>query len=404
MAKGWRRYHYDYQSFGCWTKIHRGNRTLKDIAEATGINRGSLSQVEAGKRPLPPEQRRKLIDELAATADEQAEGCRIAEILIPLPAQVGQQEFGRTRVTAATAFRPNRILQAADSLSLKELSPERASARLVSSLYLVYQGEADEASGRCEQLIHEIENSSWRKCPEALELLARSYITLAEAQIETLQPSFYNKVLAYLTKAEGYLEQLSRRTGSAQATRRLTSRLNLVRGMVARIWEDETRAGLSFPIEMLGESEQLLEAAKATDVVEDRIWARTELIKRLANRGDWHKVFGEFQAAQTELGAAIKQSSQSSVVSMILPVSLYEGLARVLIRGFGATQEAIDLLTEAFGYTGFRLNEFQISLTHIEWLLRSGNSIDGRGALEDLINTAPTSYQRRKALRLRRLL
>ncbi|SRR5581483_6554634 len=71
MARDWQKYDYDRTAFGAWVRESRERLgwSLSRLARKTGINKGTLQQVEMGRRSLPADQRRTLVEVLSAALE-----------------------------------------------------------------------------------------------------------------------------------------------------------------------------------------------------------------------------------------------------------------------------------------------------------------------------------------------
>src|SRR5260370_31990063 len=67
MSRGWKKYRYDYHLFGKKVRIYRSalGWSFADLSLRTGINKGTLQQVEGKGRSLPENDRMKLVDVLS---------------------------------------------------------------------------------------------------------------------------------------------------------------------------------------------------------------------------------------------------------------------------------------------------------------------------------------------------
>jgi transcriptional regulator with XRE-family HTH domain len=71
MARDWRKYDYNRQLFGERLQNYRLslNWSLVRLSQVSGINRGTLKQVEEGKRSLPEKERYKLVENLTESLE-----------------------------------------------------------------------------------------------------------------------------------------------------------------------------------------------------------------------------------------------------------------------------------------------------------------------------------------------
>jgi transcriptional regulator with XRE-family HTH domain len=64
MSRGWKKYQYDYHFFGKKVREYRSalGWSFKDLSLHTGINKGTLQQVEEKGRSLIESDRMKIVD------------------------------------------------------------------------------------------------------------------------------------------------------------------------------------------------------------------------------------------------------------------------------------------------------------------------------------------------------
>jgi hypothetical protein len=67
MSRGWKKYQYDYHLFGKRVRLYRSvlRWSFADLSLRTGINKGTLQQVEEKGRSLSENNRLKLVDVLS---------------------------------------------------------------------------------------------------------------------------------------------------------------------------------------------------------------------------------------------------------------------------------------------------------------------------------------------------
>src|SRR5947209_5461362 len=67
MSRGWKKYQYDYHLFGKKVRMYRSalGWSFANLSLRTGINKGTLQQIEGKGRSLPENDRMKLVDVLS---------------------------------------------------------------------------------------------------------------------------------------------------------------------------------------------------------------------------------------------------------------------------------------------------------------------------------------------------
>jgi transcriptional regulator with XRE-family HTH domain len=183
MSRGWKKYQYDYHLFGKRVRMYRSalGWSFADLSLRTGINKGTLQQVEGKGRSLPEDDRMKLVDVLS-------------EALETTTIRVDRREFlklaglGTGAILAtATSMAPSERNTTPVLMRYGSICLELAESRIVDLQGELYRGKAPDVLKEAQQWYSKLSRAG---LPETDPYIAatqiRFGILLGRAQEATL--------------------------------------------------------------------------------------------------------------------------------------------------------------------------------------------------------------------------
>ena len=333
-------------------------------------------------------------------------GAAASRLGITLPATTGVYDGAKQGISVSTKSLPA-LSQGLSPRWQKllgfdgEITLEKARGQQLFLRWSTYQGAAEEVIEFCQDAVEQVKSAEWAKrrgdklSPEGVEAQVLLYVEQVFAMIETFPPTEYKNAIAAARTARSLAENGQLRTWKR---RQLLGSANLALWAIARILEEEMKRGGAGSLPGLYQSctqgygqRHPLDEALETDVLIDRIWARSERMKRFALQEDWSAMERDFAAAGREMESLDIQTGGGPLELSFL---LFESYARVLGRRGNATGEATSALVEAKRLALLKTSCYQTELTQAELNLRSGKSTlirTGQEQLHDLVHRPATS-------------